>query len=256
MAEKEPGTAVVNWADTMAKYAVAVAKSEAPSSSYISLKAGMLSYQGNPVPNNKLEVVILDAAYENTFYVGKYDPNNVRSPECFALKRVNLENPEDGPEDMAPHDLSADKQSEGCMTCPNMKWGSDPGGGRGKACQERRRLIMIPANAIETADKVLTAEVAIMKLPVTSVKFWGNYVNTIATLNRRPPFALVTEIGTVPNTKSQFNVTFTAKTALPDGVMEAIMRKREMALAALLKPYDPNGEEEEAAPRSQKPAKY
>lgn len=256
MADKEPGTAVVNWADTMAKYAVAVAKSEAPSSSYISLKAGMLSYQSNPVPNNKLDVVILDAAYENTFYQGKYDPNNVRSPACFALMRVDLENPGEGFDQMAPHEMSEDKQNDLCMTCPNLKWGSDPSGGRGKACQERRRLIMIPANAIETPDKVLTAEIAIMKLPVTSVKFWGNYVNTIATLNRRPPFALVTEIGTVPNTKSQFNVTFTAKTALPDGVMDAIMRKREMALSALLKPYDPNSEEEEAAPRSNKQAKY
>jgi len=248
---KEPGTAVVNWADQMAKYAVAAAKQETPSSGFISLKAGVLSYGGAAVPNNKLDVIILDYALENTFYTGKYDPKNVRCPACFALMHATPDNPEI----LAPHAMSASPQAETCADCPNMAWGSDPAGGRGKACQERRRLIMIPANSIESADKVLSAEVAIMKLPVTSVKLWATYVNTVATLNRRPTFALITEVGTQPNPKSQFNVTFVAKSALPDNIMEAIMRKRDMCLATLMKPYDPS-EEEAAAPDTGKKAKY
>jgi hypothetical protein len=247
--EKKPGTAVVNWADEMAKYAVAVAKQESPSSSYISLRSGVLSYQGQPVPNNKLSVVILDYAFENTLYEGKYDPNNVRSPICFAIGMPDQDN-------LAPHELSEKPQHEDCDGCPNMKWGSDPNGGRGKACQERRRLIMIPATAAESADGILAAEVAVMKLPVTSVKGWGQYVNTIATLNRRPPFALITQIGTVPNAKSQFNVTFTAQGALPDGVMTAIMQKREAVRSTLLKGYDPSTEEAPAAADNGKAKKY
>jgi hypothetical protein len=252
MAEKQPGTAIINWADEMAKHAVAVAKQETPTSGYISLKASVMSYGGAPVPNNKLDVIILDYAFENTYYEGKYDPNNTRSPECFAIMHAI---PGADPDDMVPHDMSATKQADNCGECANLKWGSDPGGGRGKACQERRRLIMIPANAAESADKVLSAETAIMKLPVTSVKLWANYVATVATLNKRPPWGLVTQIGTQPNPKSQFNVTFTAQSALPDAVMQAIMQKRELCLQTLLKPYDPNGEEE-AAPAPKKTGKY
>jgi hypothetical protein len=243
----QPGTAIVNWADEMAKHAVAVAKQEVPSSSYISLRSGVLSYQGSPVPNNKLDVVILDYAFEHTYYEGKYDPNNVRSPVCFALATGSGE-------ELAPHELSEKPQAEKCDVCPHLKWGSDANGGRGKACQERRRMIMIPASATESSDKVLSAEVAVMKLPVTSVKLWAAYVNNIATLNKRPPFALVTQIGTQPNPKSQFNVTFSPVSAIPDAVMEAIMRKREMSRSTLLKGYDPSTEE--AAPEPAKKGKY
>lgn len=249
MTEKQPGTAVVNWADEMAKHAVAVAKQETPSSGYISLKAGVLSYGGAAVPNNKLDVIVLDYAMENTYYEGKYDPNNVRSPVCFAIARA-------APEVyLTPHPMSEKRQAAMCDECPNLKWGSDPGGGRGKACQERRRLIMIPANTQESPEKVLSAETAIMKLPVTSVKLWANYVATVATLNKRPPFGLVTQIGTQPNPKSQFNVTFNAVGALPDNVMAAIMQKREACLDILLKAYDQNGEEDET-PTPKKSGKY
>jgi hypothetical protein len=93
---------------------------------------------------------------------------------------------------------------------------------------------------------VLAAEVAIMKLPVTSVKVWGNYVNTVASLNRRPPFALVTEVGTIPDAKSQFKLTFKALSALSDDVLSAIMEKRKAVQPTLLKGYDPSAEETEA----------
>jgi hypothetical protein len=246
--DKKPGTAVVNWTDEMAKYAVAVAKQEVPSSSYISLKSGVLSYQGQPVPNNKLDVIILDSAFEHTFYEGKYDPNNVRSPVCFAISPSG--------EGLVPHPDSAKPQAESCAECPNLEWGSDPNGGRGKACQERRRLVLIPASAAEKADSILAAEVAVMKLPVTSVKLWGQYVNTVATLNRRPPFGLITQIGTVPNAKSQFNVTFKAVSAISDDLLGAIMQKREAVQSVLLKGYDASSEEEAAAPATGKAKKY
>lgn len=241
MTDTPKTTALVNWADEMAKYAVAVAKTEAPSSSYISLRSGVLSYQGQPVPNNKLNVVILDSAFEHTFYEGKYDPNNVRSPVCFAIQQSDVA------ESMVPHALSAKPQAESCGECPNLEWGSDPNGGRGKACQERRRLIMVPASSADKGENILAAEVAIMKLPVTSVKVWGNYVNTVASLNRRPPFALITEIGTIPDAKSQFKLTFKAISALPDDVLSAILEKRKAVQPTLLKGYDPSSEEEAPA---------
>lgn len=244
--DKKPGTALVNWADEMAKYAVEVARTEVPASSSISLRSGVLSYQGQPVPNNKLSVVILDACNENTFYEGRYDPNNIQSPVCFAINKG----------EMVPHPDALKPQATSCAECPNLQWGSDPNGGRGKACQERRRLVMIPASAADTPDSILAAEVATMKLPVTSVKMWAQYVATIAALNKRPPFGLITEVGTQPNAKSQFNVTFRAVSALPDAVMQAIMQKREMVQGTLLKGYEPREEEEPAPAAPAKGKKY
>lgn len=248
MSETPKSTALVNWTEEMAKYAVAVAKQEIPSSSYISLRSGVLSYQGMPVPNNKLDVLILDYAFENTMYDGKYDKDNPRSPICFAIAKG------DEPEELAPHELAPQPQAESCSVCPNAKWGSDPDGGRGKACQERRRLVMIPAAALADADSILSAEVAVMKLPVTSVRQWGQYVNTIASINRRPPFALITQIGTTPDPKSQFKVTFKALEAVGDNFLEAIMRKRESVQGTLMKGYDPQEEAAEKAPA--KPRKF
>lgn len=244
-----PGTAVVNWADEMARQAVAVAKQETPNSSSIRLSAGVLSLGGQPVPQNKLEVVILDYALEHTYYEEKYNPNQIRHPACFAIGPVS------DADVLAPHPNSAKPQAATCAACPKMKWGSDPNGGRGKACQERRRLIMIPANATESADKVLGAETATMKLPVMSVKFWANYVNTVAALNKRPPHALITVVGTQPNPKSQFNVTFTAQSALPDNILGAIMEKRAACQETLLKGYDV-AEEEAAEAAPAKKGKY
>lgn len=238
---KKPSTALVNWSDELAKYAVEVAKSETPSSSTISLRSGILSYQGQPVPNNKLEVVILDSIIERTFYEGKFDPNNITSPVCFAFGRND--------EELTPHEASAKPQHSDCDSCPRNQWGSSLNGGRGKACQERRKLALIPAATAKTGDEVLAAEVATVKLPVTSVKAWGGYVQNLAALQKRPPFAVITELGTKPDPKSQFVVTFRPVAALGDDVIPAILQKRDMVQPVLREPYSPPQEEaEDAAP--------
>lgn len=249
---KRDTTAVANWEDKLAAYAKEAAQQERPTSSYISLRSGMLSYQGQPVPNNKLQVIILDVAVERDYYEGRFDPLNVRSPVCFALTKMG--------EDEVPHELSVKKQHDNCAECEWNKWGTAIRDGvktRGKACQERRRMIIIPAHDMSkmNPDEILAAEVATLKTPVTSVRLWGQYVSTVAGLFQRPPFGVITEIGVVPNQKNQFNLTFKVIDKVDIDLLQAILQKQEMAQNILYKPYDPNDlnqEDEEEAPAKKK----
>lgn len=244
-------TAVTDWKSEMAQHAAVVAQQERASSSSIGLRAGLLTYQGQPVKDNKLRVIIVDSCLERTLYEGSFDPNNIRSPVCFALsKSTQNASGQWGFHDVRPDDTSMKKQHETCDGCPNDKWGSqikDGKPGRGKACQERRRLILIPAREAGQLEPeaILSAEVATMKTPVTSVRFWGQYVQNVAALMNRPPYGIITELSTTPDVKNQFNLTFKAIAPLGDDVMPAIMKKREMVQGVLMKGYDP---QENAAP--------
>jgi len=251
--KEEPGTEIANWDEELAKYADAGAAAETPSSSYLSLKSGILSMGGQPVPNNKLDGIILDAAYENTFYTEKYDANNLRTPACFALAQITGDPEVDA--DIGPHPDSADPQSDKCADCPRMKWRSDLWGGKGKACQERRRLLVIPADVVaeeaNAHDKIISAEVAVLKIPVMSVKYWGSYVQTLKTIHKRPPFAMVTTLSTEPDAKSQFRLTYTPKAEIVASLTPSLLAKRKASETILLKPYDAeeSGEGETAAPK-------
>ena len=194
-----------------------------------SLKSGILTYEGSPVPDNTLDVVVIDSIFENTLYAGKYDPSKLSSPDCFALGHEK--------NDLKPHEMAVAPANGSCASCPNLEWGSKEGS-RGKACQERRRLIVIPATSATTDDDILAAEVAVMKLPVTSTKYWSQYINNLASLHKRPAFAAITTIKVSPDSKSQFRVDYACKDMLSMEVIEAIMQKRELVQEILMKPYE------------------
>lgn len=253
-------TAVVNWQDQMEREAKEASQQERAAASSISLRAGVISYQGNPVPNNKLQVVILDSCLERSLYEGSFDPDNIRSPVCYALAKSSIRDNKWGFYDVKPADNVMKRQNETCEGCPKDKWGSQIKDGKpakGKACQERRRLLLIPAREAEQLqpENILSAEVALLRMPVTSVRFWGQFVNNCAALMGRPPHGIITEISTAPDIKHQFNVTFQAKTKLPDDSLAAISKKREMVQSILMKGYDPQEEKEVREP-STGPKKY
>lgn len=211
------------------------AAKERPAVSKISLRGGMISYGGSPVAGNVLPCVILAAIYRNTYYDKPFDPNNLANPTCFALSEDDntMFAHENVPDDMLPGKVRE------CDKCPLMEWGSDPKGGRGKACKETRRLVVMPANAMDSVENVLKAELAILDIPVTSVKNYGHYVNTVAAQARMPVWAVTTEITTERDPKTQFKVLFNLK-ALPESeeILEALDRRKDEAVRLALTPYD------------------
>lgn len=248
MADEE-GKSVVNYDEELAKMAKAATKVERPETSNIGTKAGVLTYNGDPIPGNKLDCIIIASTHVNLYYEDKYDPNDPKNPVCFAYC-------EDPDEDvMAPHPASSKPQAETCADCWANRWNSDPEGGRGKACKNSRRLALIPAST--TPEDIPSAEVAALNLPVTSGKGWGTYVNKIAQLFARPPLGLITQIGTVPDVKSQFKITFVNQALVGNEMLPGLFEKAKLARPMLEKVYDPNPEEteEDKAAKEEKKAK-
>jgi hypothetical protein len=226
----------VNWNEELAKSAKEIAKAERPSVSGISLKAGVMQLAGTPVPGNKLNCVIVASLHEQKYFPDRYDPNKIVAPACFSFSESG--------EDMAPHSAAKDKQSETCASCQHYQWGSDPNGGRGKACKAVRRLALLPASALLSEGVVNSSEMAILTVPVTSVRNWGNYVNQLSNEHARPPWAVLTEVSVVPDAKTQFKVLFTMKGIVSDEYLAAMQGKLEAAETVLSQPYEYTEEQE------------
>jgi hypothetical protein len=228
------------WAAKLAAEAKEVAAEERPSVSKISLRAGQISYGGNPVRGNVLSCIILVAGYRNVYYDKPFDPNNLQNPVCFALSVKDdgsLEAHENVPDENVP--AFATRQERSCATCPLNEWGSDPKGGRGKACKETRRLVVLPADAAESPEGCKTAEMAIVDIPVTSGKNYSNFVNGLAASASVPPWACITDVSTSPNAKTQFQVNFTPVKVVQDVEVLAILESRKAEAERLvLTPYD------------------
>lgn len=226
-------TAVVKWDVALAARAHAAKKAEASVSvgDFVSLRGGIMSYGGNPVPGNRLDVIVVDSILENTYFDGAYDPDKPQSPACYAFGRDE--------DEMAPHEAVAEPVADSCAGCPNNEWGSADVG-RGKACKNVRRLALITADALDDGEEGVTdADVAYLKVPVTSVRAWAGYVNQLAATDK-PPLAFVTEISVVPDAGSQFKVVFKAKSPVEDGALiGALLAKADVVAQTIAFPYQP-----------------
>jgi hypothetical protein len=244
-AKKKPGTAVVAWDEALAARAAMAKKAEASVStgSFISFKSGVMSYQGNPVPGNSLQIIVLSSIMENNFFEGSYDSNTPQSPVCYAFGHDE--------EEMAPHEAVEEPQCETCAGCPHNEWGSADKG-NGKACKNVRRLAVITADTLDGGAETLhDAEVAYVKLPVTSVKGWAGFVNQLAATNK-PPLAFVAEMSVVPDAKTQFKVTFKAIEEIDDGeLIGALLEKADLVDTQIAFPY----QKVEVAAKPQRAAK-
>lgn len=249
MNDETEGKELVNWEEKLAAEAKDVAATERPSVGTISFRSGVLAYGELIYPNNELDCVVVNQTFENRWYPGDWDPDNIVPPDCFAIDKDK--------EALAPHENSERPQAKTCADCELAKWGSDPRpGNRGKACGEIRRLAVIPYDAKNTTVEMITqAEVALMKIPVTSVRNWSNYVNKVGAAHRRPPWAVITKVKVVPDQKTQFKVIFDCPGTLPDDVLSALDAKRQSVIPVLMTPYDKpaaEGEPTEDKPDSTK----
>lgn len=263
---QNPGTAVASYDERFAAMAQQYAGGERVVGSFLSTKGGVLTFQDEPLPGNQMVVVILDIVRERTFYDSKYDASSEhnRPPVCYAFSRMDEDENE-----MAPHpSMQADltyfvPQNDLCKTCPNNEWGSADTG-RGKACSERRRLALLPAgyyeakrgsrdfdlHLINDAEHFESADIAYLKLPVTSVKDWARYVTTLASQYRRPPLGVITRVYLEPDPKSQFRVKFEMLEELPVEMYDTIMARYEEAQAGIIFGYAPPSGEAEAPART------
>jgi hypothetical protein len=234
--------AVVNYEEELKKLAIATAEAEKPGGNWVSFKGGVLTIGGTPMKNNKVEMIVLHSVFENQLYKDRYDPNNPQPPICYALAEKD--------DDLKPHPEAVSPQATSCSECPNNQWGSDPAGGKGKACKNVRRLAIISATDAKTPEAVNKAEVAIAKLPVTSVKNWATYANQVANALHLPPLAVVSEMSVEPDAKTQFQVQFRLVDKVNgEGVLPALLKKRGDVHDMVFLAYDKPSEAPAQAPR-------
>ena len=245
------GTQVTKYDEEWAKRAQRAVEDEPQGGgSFLSIRGGILKFQDTEMPGNQACVIILDSVRENTYYGAKFDEDNPMPPKCYAFGR--------GGEEMAPHISMAaapawfEPQSETCQTCPFDKFGSADVG-RGKACQDRRRIALIPAGfyspkknsrdfdleLITEPKHYQTADIAFLKLPVMSVKPWSSFVTQVSSIYTRPPAGVLTRLFVVPDAKAQYKVQFEVIDLVPDELAAIVMARVDEAVKAIIQPYNP-----------------
>lgn len=135
--------------------------------------------QKSPGP---LECIILDFVWFMVHYPGVYNANNPQQPNCFAVGR---ENPEGG--ELAPHESVPKPLGENCRDCEKNQWGSAPSG-KGKACKNQRRLIVVPPNFDESTEPMT------MYVSPGGLKNFDKYVSRLNNEHGVLPVQVVTAI--------------------------------------------------------------
>lgn len=253
-AAKKPGTAVQKWDEELARQAQVAAGMEANAGGgqFFGTKAGILTWQDAPLPDNQMAVIILDHVLENVFYEGQYDPDNPQGPICFAFGRDDAK--------LTPHKVVWDAKNQQCGAaglckgCEKNEWASAETG-RGKACKNSRRIAMIPAGhfrsgkfeLIEEEEHYASAAVGYMRPPITSVAGFAGFVKQVAETLKRPPHGIVTKVKVMPHPKNVFQVVFEPVMEVPDELMGVIMKRNEETKAIIEFPYQPFEETEPAA---------
>lgn len=253
------------WSERLAKYAEAAADTEKNVGSGIktfSLQAGVLSLDDQPMNDNQMAVIILDHVIENVYYGdAEYDPDDPAPPVAHALGRDE--------DTIRWSDDSLDGYAgELCRDSDINQWGSARKG-RGKACRNMRRLLVIPAGQlksngefelIEDPEHYQSAEAAFLRLPPTSISGFATYVKQLSSVAHRPPFAVVTRVKVAPDPKSQFKVRFEAIEEVPDELLGPIADRHDASDAIIMDAPDlaamrANYEEQQPAKKTpRKPA--
>ena len=201
----------------------AAAQSMRTSGSYISFKNAQLKVDGQPVPNNTADIRVLAAIGERTYYDGPFDADKAQVPTCYAL------------DSDSPHPEAADQQSTDCASCDQNKWGSalDARGipGRGKACREGARVIVVPANVPLKSAPMYTA-----KIPVTSLSAVQNFSSRCQQAQKLSG-EFVTTLSVSEDKKSFFKVHLTIKEITNDMDIGLLMDRQDAAMQLALQPY-------------------
>lgn len=176
----------------------------------ISTQGRIFSIGGNKLGDGKeFHAVILQFSNVKKYYSGVYVKGEVAPPDCFALSFD---------EDLLPHENASNKQAESCAVCANNKFGTSQTG-KGKACADARRLVLLVAD--ELAGKVVVTPDVVrlmtLEIPPTGLKNWKAFYN-FAIGQDLPPAAYVVKISFDPASDKEI-VLFEPVSVIENAVM-------------------------------------
>lgn len=175
------------------------ARLAAPTGDKIKIENKQFKLPGGAIAD-ELDVVILDFVYYNAYYESAYTKGVVESPVCFSLSP--------DPKNASPMPSSPDAQDSSCDSCAQNQFGSK---GKGKACQNRLRIAVLPGD-VDTTDA--DTPIAILDIPPTSIKGFQGYVSNVARVMQRPPYGVRTHVSCDEN-ETYAKVVFGAEKPIP-----------------------------------------
>jgi hypothetical protein len=117
-----------------------------------------------------IDVVVVGVSpnISRQYFARAYTEGDSEGPDCYATDGIK-------PDAAAPH-----KQNPVCSTCKWSQWGSrvTDGGKRAKACQETRRIAVVPLANIENE---LMGGPMLLRIPPMSLLNLSNYSDFLAT---------------------------------------------------------------------------
>lgn len=221
VAPAKPGTTVLSIQEQIAAQIARqneTAQGLRSSGSFISFKNAQLKVDGISIPENQLNVRVLAALSERAWYAKDFDADAVQVPDCYAL------------DNDVPHELSANPQSGSCAECPHNKWGSATRG-KGKACRESARVIVIPANVPLASAQMYTA-----KVPVTSLATVTSFTSRCGQANKLMG-EFVTKLSVTEDKKTFFKVHLTPVEVTAEMDMAALLKCQDEAYQLAMTPY-------------------
>lgn len=203
----------------------------------ITHQAGQLKLDDKPVVGNKLSLIVVDYKFANQWFAEKFQPGVAATPACYAFG-----NEEAG---MAPHPAAPKPQATSCAICPKNVFGTAEMG-RGKACQNTRRLLVVvpPKNA----DAFNKTEKRQISVPAGSLKNFGNLLGSLRDTTRTGNIReAIVEVGTEPK-GGAYALTFTQTGTLPPDQFQAVLALRKASEGLLTQPFPTldSGEAEKA----------
>lgn len=231
-------TLPANWEEQMAAdaKASAAAVTNIGGGNWLSIRNGVLKFQGTPLPDSQLDAVALCWIFDKAFYDPKveFDPDNPTSPLCWALGEDKAGQ---DIKKLTPSDESHERQADACEGCPQNDFGTSRRG-KGKACKDQVRIALLHADYLKSADLVADAPIVFLRVPPTSISAWAAHVKKITNVLEKAPYGVVTRVSAAPDDSVQVRVGFDVQEDIRDRkLLGAIFAKRQAALKEIGAPY-------------------
>jgi hypothetical protein len=183
-------------------------------------KAWSIKFKGNNTPMMRLddptepmtsiEVIVVAASKfkSKVYYRNGYQNGSKEKPTCFSSTAVK------------PDHNAQEPQASACVTCPHNVIGSGPNG-RGRACSDSKRVVIVPANDIEN---VTFGGPMLLRIPAGSLNDFALYAERMQKQGY-PLYAIETKIGFLPEAYPKFR--YTEVRPLTDAEIDKIEALRE-----------------------------
>lgn len=181
----------INIQEELSQQAKAISQRlTAPSAPIIRVKQNKeFEFPNGDVGSEPFPAVILDFVAKNLYYPGRYNPNAITPPACFAIGYE--------PSKLIASDNSPEKQNDTCAGCEKNEFGS--GEGAGKACKNSRVLALLPPDAKQREEDGEDVPIWLITVSPTALKAYDSYVRQLASARGVMPIQVITHIGFDPN---------------------------------------------------------